>query len=618
MGKMNQLRIVIVGCVVQIISAFPLLAKSHYWQLGVGSYGATSGSNDTWSGFADLDRARMDWVFVNLGSENTTGKELNRLLKLNPKLKIVVRLWPIGNIGPHRENRGTATFLDYLFADGVKEKILAETSRQIRSILDPIEKPGNVIGFTFLEELPMHFTGEELTQTDSSKLPWLLAHYQKQIEAERGKPLIWDADTRRWWGLKFVQVLNEINAHIKKESGGRRVFVYIQTNHDILDYYPDGHDLNQSNLLPFHYKDVIKPGVADGFFAYGNNAAIWKRYTDIATKNNWLFFSQLAHPGVMRLAPSWDESVRLVSTNLPQNLGYFFYCEGNCQRRSFNDDLTVPDDDNFRPASIPSHFRRFAAQHNVGVDVVQRALVPTLQLEYNTESTKTGDWVFFNLLVHNGRNSSWHLKPDDLTLKRARVTIQPPDGLPLAPMNSFPDTVEMGNIEADQVMNIMWWARAREAVRISKDKPVRVTLEAGNCPRVELVKDTASSIIEPPPFREVRRSGEQWVWPAYHLKTNNQLPTTIALQCVRDTATNPSITIDNARIIWTGCLTNGQSLVLGPGREAKLDGRDVSDRLGGRVVAIEGYRLNYISYADDDVPSPSTKLRIAIEVRDAK
>lgn len=620
---MNQLlKSALLGCITPTMmtcsSPAADAAKWHHWELGVGSYGAAAGAEDTWSGCTDLDRARMDWVFVMLGSHNTTGKELNRLLRLNPRLKILVRLWPIGNLG-QKENKYQATFLDYLYADGVKGKLLQETSRQIHSILDPIEKPANVVGFTFLEELPMHFTGEELTSTDPDKLPWAIQHYQKQIEAERGKPLRWDADARRWWGQKFAQVLNEIHAHIKKESGGKLVFVYIQTNHDMLDYYPRGQDLNRSDLLPLHYADLIKPGIADGFFAYPNNELIWKRSMDIATKNNWPFFSQLAHPGGMRLTRSWEEAVRLASVKLPQNLGYFFYCDGNCRRRAFNDDPAIPDDDNFHPASIPSHFRRFTAQHNVGIEIVTRNLVPTMQLAYNTESAKRDDWVSFNLLVHNVRNASWHLKPEDLTLKRVRVTIQPPGDLPLPPENSFPATVTLGDIEADQVMNIMWWARAKEAVRIGKDKPVRVILEADNCPRVELTKDTASSVIEPPPFHEVRRSGERWVWPAYHLKSNDQLPTTIALHCIRDTATNPAITIDNAKIIWQGCVTNGQTLVIGPGRKALLkdaaspDGRDVSDRLGGRTVGIEGYRINYVSYHDDDVPSASAKLKITIE-----
>jgi hypothetical protein len=186
-------------------------------------------------------------------------------------------------------------------------------------------------------------------------------------------------------------------------------------------------------------------------------------------------------------------------------------------------------------------------------------------------------------------------------------------------MNSFPATVEMGDIEADQVMNIMWWARARKDVRIGKDRPVRLVLEADNCPRVELTKETVSSIIEPPPFREVRRSGERWTWPAYHFKTNDEMPTTITVQCLRDATTNPRLTIDDARVLWQGCLTNGQTLVIGPGRKALLkdattpEGRDVSDRLGGWPAQIEGYRLNTISYHDDDVPSPSPKLRITIE-----
>ena len=593
-------------------------AESHYWKLGVGSYGAGSGAEDWWSGFTDLDRARMDWVFVNLGSEKTTGTELNRLLALNPALKILVQLWPIGNIGPHPENRGQATFLDYLYADGVKAKLLAETSRQIRSILDPITKPENVVGFTFLEELPCHFTGEELSKIDPAPLNWALALYQKQIEAERGQPLVWDAATRRWWGQKFVQVLNEINAHIKKESGGKMVYVYIQTNHSILDFEPADTDLQRTHLLPFHYRDVIKPGVADGYFIYPNSAEHWKIFTRPAIENNWPFFCQVAHAGPMHLC-RWDERVALAETKLPQNLGYFFFCDGNCYTRAWNDDPTIPANDSFRRASVRSHYRRFCAQRGVGLDIVKRHLTPTLQIEYNTETTKPGDWVSLNLLVHNTRTAAWHLPPDDLTLQRVTATVEPPTGITLPKDASSPATVELGDIGPDQVTSIQWWGKAGQAVRVGPDKPLTVRLTAANCPPVSGTWTTPSAIIEPPAFREVRQSGEQWVWPAYHLKTDGQVPTTVTLQCVSETATNPQLIIGSGNFLWQGCLTNGQTLVVGPGRKALLkdpafpEGRDVTDRLGGKGAQLSGNRLNQLTYLDDDVPSPAAKLKITLE-----
>jgi hypothetical protein len=236
-----------------------------------------------WSGFTDLDRARMDWIFILYGTENTTAKEFNRLLKINPNLKALVRLWPISNLGLP-ENKGRATFVDYLYGDGVKEKLLAETSREIHLILDGNDKPENVVGFTFLEELPTHFTVDEFWSADT-KLPATAEHYRKQIEAEYGKKLEkFDEPMRRWWAGKFVQAVNEINAHIKKESGGKLVFAYLQTNHRPLDWLEPGESIVNPIILPFHWKDVIKPGVADGFFAYANNKVIWEQLPEAGAR----------------------------------------------------------------------------------------------------------------------------------------------------------------------------------------------------------------------------------------------------------------------------------------------------------------------------------------------
>src|SRR5262249_38833471 len=160
-------------------------------------------------------------------------------------------------------------------------------------------------------------------------------------------------------------------------------------------------------------------------------------------------------PGVMRLC-KWDEQLRLASTNIPQNLGYFFYCDGNCFSHAWNDDPSIPTDDNIRPASIPSHFRRFCAQHDIGIDIVKRTLVPTIQVEYNTENAKPDDWISFNVLVHNVRDASWFLKPDDLKLKHVKVTIQAPSECVFDSIHSFPATVDVGDIEADQVSTIEW------------------------------------------------------------------------------------------------------------------------------------------------------------------
>lgn len=595
--------------------------KSHYWTLGVGSYGAGAGELDQWTGFTYLDRARMDWVFLTFGNPPGPSREttemLNRLLKINPRLKIMVRLWPIGGLGL-RQNRYQATFLDYLYKEGVRERLLKEISRQIRSVLDYIDKPENVLGFTFLEELPFHFADNALDILDEDTLSWSLEHYREEIEAERGKPLKWDEDMRRWWGKRFVQVINEIHKHIKEESGGRWVFIWLQVNHPILDWFPEGVDvdLRQWRLLPFHFADIIKPGYADGFFAYPNNKYVWQRYLDLATKNNWLFFSQLSHPGGMRLT-SWEEALRLAETKVPQNLGYFFYCMGNCYRGEWNDDPSIPSDDNFRRASVRSHHRRFLAQRNVGMDIVKKHLLPRLELAYDSEKAEVDSYVGVRALVRNIRDASWYLE-EDTVLKNVKLKLELPPGYILEPAVSQPAQIEIGDLGANQYVSAIWWPKKTKPIVISETSPVSLTLTADNSPPVTITLTAPKSVIESVPTREVRKSGERWIYPAYHLPPGAQ--TTIIMESIGEPATNPSLTIGRKRIIWRGCLVKGQTLVLGPGRKAILkdsqspEGRDVSDRLAGVPVRI-GWGLNHITYTDENMPSPASKLRITIDVR---
>ena len=129
----------------------------------------------------------MDWALVNFGSMPISGPEtavmINRFLALNPKLKIIVRVWPVNNLGGP-DSRHLATFLNYLYKPGVKEKLLEKTSRQIRSILDGVSKPQNVVGFAFMEELPYHFGMFGLDVSNPEKLPREVERYKQEIEAD--------------------------------------------------------------------------------------------------------------------------------------------------------------------------------------------------------------------------------------------------------------------------------------------------------------------------------------------------------------------------------------------------------------------------------------------------
>jgi len=540
---------------------------NHYWQLGVGCYFGGVGGR-----FTELDAARFDWLFLcfgNIAATEETTELLNRLIAMNPRLKVVIRVWPIMNLTPFKENRHQATMYDYFYRPGVREKVLAETRRQIRVVLDHISKPENVVGSTFLEELPGHFTDNAIGRLADGETTWAMAAYRKEIEAELGKPFVWNDETRRWWCRKYVQALNEIHAVMKEASEGRLVFYYQQTNYFNLDHVPPGTPLNKQGLIPIHLEEIIKPGLCDGLFAYPNNALIWERNTlRFARERGWLFFSQLAHPSGMRLG-TWEECTKLVKTRIPQNLGYFWYCEGSCAQNMFNDDPSIP------PAERGSkrfyfveHTRRFLAKERVGMDVVERHLRPELAFSYKLKGVKPGEFRPIWVQVHNKRDASWFEKPEEATLRNVKLTLSPPPTIDLPLTNSPPPTVVLGDIEADGYRAVLWWGQMKEETTVSAASPIRVKLTADNCPSVEIssTESIATAVGLSP--REICRSGDSWVEPLYDVA--EEYSPILSFTPTRYAALRPSLTDGADTIIYNGTLHIGERLQIGPGLTARL------------------------------------------------
>ena len=197
---------------------------SRYWELGWGLYGGEG-----------LDAARFDWhmiSFGNVGANEKTVAALNEMLVLNPRHKFLIRVWPIMGLGDCPENRHQATLFHYLYKPGVREKVLAETKRQIELVCQGVTRPQNVYGSCFLEELPGHFTSSPFGRKwkPDDDLPWDIKRFRKEIETELGEPLDWASEKHRlWWGRKYCQVLGEIHRAMKEASRGKPVFYYQAT-----------------------------------------------------------------------------------------------------------------------------------------------------------------------------------------------------------------------------------------------------------------------------------------------------------------------------------------------------------------------------------------------------
>ena len=367
----------------------PSAKGDHYWQWGTGLYFAGCHGR-----FTELDAARADWLllrFPDLPSTRETTESLNRLIAINPKLKIMIRVWPMQNSslgrGPFGQNtpmgRGSRMMYDYLYAPGEKERILAETRRQIRVVLDNISKPENVVGMTLMEELPQWLTDMAVLYLKDGETNWAIEAYRKEIEAEYGRPFVWNDEARRWWAKKYVQVFDEIHQAMKEASDGRIIIYWLQTGYKHLDHVGPDAPLSTPGLIPVPMADIVKPGRCDGVFAYPNHDEGWESDAlRFARERGWLFFSQLTH-GAAGRSEAWEPTVNRVKTHVPQNLGYVWYCEGACERHPRgqifpNIDPSIPPNERqpFPGTHIGPYFvehtRRFLAQEKVGMDVVEK------------------------------------------------------------------------------------------------------------------------------------------------------------------------------------------------------------------------------------------------------
>lgn len=560
------------------ITAAPLAAQEtpdRYWDWGVGAY--FSGL----AGQTELDVALYDWVFLNFGNISATPEttaKLNRILKLNPDLKIVIRLWPIMSLGDCPENRFQATFLHYLYQPGVREGVLQNIRDQVSVVLDHIDKPENVVGLTFLEELPGHFSaGLRWRPQEDGTLSWDLERFRAEIEAERGKPLVWDDETRRWWGEKWVQVINEIHEEMKAAADGRTVIYYQATGYTSLDMFPEGTPLSQPGLMPIRWADIIQPGRCDGFFAYPNNRRIWDRYLALAREHGWLFFSQVSHPAFMRLAP-WEECVAMAKERLPQNLGYFLYCEGDCAAsRAWNADPGIPPGPewNTRGVSRALHQRRFLALEGVGRDVLAAFPPLRLRVDLPLDRAPGSAHMHARVVVENVRDGSFYRDPAEATAGNARITIQPPAGFSLEPEVAGPATLPLGDLPPAEALVADWWVTVSPEFTGEMQAPFTftATCEDATPTTVAVSEDTAILFAQ---TREIGISGTSWLEPAFRLEREEVRPV-ILIEALRYTVRNPGLGDGLVTIRYHGLLEPGMLLRLDPATGGRIFTRALVD-----------------------------------------
>lgn len=542
---------------------------SRYWEWGWGTYG----------GAVPLDVARYDWSLINFGNVAADARAVDRcneLLRLNPEHKLVIRVWPIMGKGDCKQNRYQATLFHFVYSEKAREAVLRETERQVKLIIDGVDLPQNVVGLTFLEELPGHFTSSPFKKAwqEGDPLPWGIERFAGEIERELGAPFdMTSSEHRLWWGKKYCDALEAIHRTMKQASGGRLVLYWQATAYYNLDHLQPGDSLVRPRIVPVQLRDIVKPGVCDGIFGYPNNAAVWQKQTQaIVEKLQCLCFSQTSTPAFMRLS-KFDDLVRIARWENPGNLGTFVYMQAGRGSKAWNE---LPYLDGKRYWTTSDHARKFAWDYQIGMDTVRRQLAPQVALDYDLRGKRRHDFIHVFGQVSNPRDLSWFSgNQDEATLRQVKVTLSVPDGFSLPVENSPPATIDLGAIGPRQVKAPDWWVRVDGDGTMPAGQAFSLKAEAdgGVVSDVSCTElDVTIPACQP---REIRRSGDRWVEPAYRLPT---FQPALELTGRNTDVIFPGLECEGRSVLFRGLVPSDTRLVIGPGYVAKLVRKPMFDR----------------------------------------
>jgi len=615
------------ACAVALAAGMAGAAKPYpygHFDLGVGKYS----TGWEWGGGEVLDTARYDWALVQFTNEPVsmkTPERINQALALNPKLKIMVRLWPKPGFVRKTKNpnkqRTYIGFLDYLYYPEAKEAFLKEALAHLHLITDNVTHPENVYGCTLFEELPHQFGYDvgilSKTTPEGADIAYFKEYFGDRYKAETGKEMTeWNRDLRIWWGKKFAEALRDVAHEIKKDSPKIHVFVWFMSHFRLLDWLEPGEDVHTPKVIPCYWKDIICPDGADGFFAYNNNAYWAERYQKLAKDNHWPYFSQLSHPGQMRIA-SWDECVKIAKADLPENLGYFYYGP-DFTYGHWNDDPDVRPDEVSSLSGLFPRMRRYLAKADVGMDIVRRNLAPQVVLSHELGDIALKNFGMATAVVTNRRTEEWFATAEEATLRNVKVALSVPKEFSVPQNVSAGECVTIPVLKPGETKTVMWWVRRdRETAKDAK-LPVSVTAEAEGVAPVTV--SAVEPVSNPVPYTsfDVKRSGDAFVYVNWGLPWSKRMPE-VTLECRSAMMQNPRIRVDTHQITYQGILKPGEKLVIRSALVADLvQGRkhtDVSGRLLGEELGV-GKGVTKIEYFDDYPTGGSMKARLSIRFPD--
>jgi len=569
----------------------------HYWQWGWGSYGAGSVE----------DVARFDWSFVNFGNiadNEQTVAHLNAILRVNPNHRFVIRIWPTLGIGKLRNNRYQATLWDYFYRPEVKERIRGKIRHQYELLHKGLSNPEAIVGMTYLEEVPQHFTSSPFkSKITQAFMPWDMAPFEAEIRAELGHPFdISKEEDALWWGKKYCQYFNEMHQYMRSIAPNCKILYWQATYYNTLDRADK--KLFDNGVLPFYIEDLLKEGNCDGIFGYPNNDQVWQKQTmDIVQKHNCLFFSQISTPAGMRLT-GFSDTVDRAMVKHPGNLGTFVYVGDDENIHAWN---MIPEFKGKTNVHIDDLQRWIGHRYQVGMPVVKQILKPQLYLGYDFRDKAPGDYATVSATLYNPRNKSWFGgNADETALKNVELELSGiPDGYILPPEANSPRVLRIETLGGEEVIEATWWLQKDKERDSFSPKQLQVAAQADG---VEKTVQNAEGMQQSRSMNTeytITRTGERWLMISGGSRGSNFH---LELQALRRPVSYPRLTINNQEIVYRGSLGRGDKLLLYPGVKATLltsgENResDVSNRLDGLLNLPANAVLN-VTYDDRDAPN---------------
>jgi hypothetical protein len=582
---------------------------ARYWSWGWGLYGMRSQAEP-------LDNARFDWSYILFGGPDPTNDDTvtraNEILRLNPQHGFVIRVWPTMHLGDCEENRQQASLFHYVYVKGVRERVLAETRRQIALILEHIDKPENVLGATFLEELPENFSsapfGAPWAQWKrGDPLPWDIQRFHTEITRELGAPFdLQNTRHRAWWAKKYVGVINEIQREMKRSLGSRPVLYYPHPNIPASDEREGpGPQSKPAFFAPFRLREVVGPGHADGLFVYPRTPERSQQQQKLLRTLGALSFSQISLPPGMRIL-SLDDTVALAREPYDRNLGAFLFpSTGHPEKEHAYADEEYQ--------SSTDLVRRFAWDNRINVDIVEAALSPRVELDYDSRERDREGAFLVRAQVWNRRELSWFA--GDYAAARlhdVRLTLQVPPGFQVEGGGAR----SLGDLAPQNGAAVSFRVHSKAGAEIDGAFVVSATTQGG-----QRADASSAAMVHraPEQTQRIARSGTRWL---QHARSYDEPMPRAEIVALRGDIDGPILTRAGAdRVLFLGRITPSTRLLIGPGARARLLRNDmVSDAeahfaglphdADGSVTLASGYSVYAVS-----VPRVHTAERYRVRLR---